>query len=123
MNKYLEWLRASEDLKTAKAKELQLRNALCDELLSEKLEGSLTVRDQGYKITATAKLTRSIDQAVLESIWDNLPDEERECIAYKPSLKLANYKRIEQQGGLLMEAITVKPAQASLKIEPIEAEG
>jgi hypothetical protein len=113
---YNEWLEASAALKKAKALELQLRNAICGIYLSEKLEGAVTAKDSGFTVTATAKLNRSVDREILEAIWDDLTPEEQECVDYKPSLKLTNYKKIEATGGKLLEAITVKPGQATLKI-------
>lgn len=113
MDKYAEWLEVSEELRTLKRKELKLRNELC---VTDKLEGSTTTHPNGYKVTVTARLTRSIDRPVLEAIWDTLSDTEKECIDYKPSLILSNYRAIEETGGALMDAVTVKPAQASLKV-------
>lgn len=113
MDKYQEWLEMSEELHTLKRRELALRNEL---IVTDKLEGSTTTHPTGYKVTVTARLTRTIDRPVLEAIWDELTDTEKECIDYKPSLVLANYRSIEESGGKLMEAVTVKPAQASLKV-------
>lgn len=110
------WVKADKELKAAKKKELELRMAICAHVLSDKLEGARTFRDHGFKITATAKLNRSIDREVLETIWNDLTDVEKECIEYKPSLKLAQFKKVEQTGGLLMDAITVKPATPTLTI-------
>lgn len=118
MSEYRAWLESVQALKHAKKVELDLRNFICVELLADKLEGSKTVHVPGYTVTPTAKLTRTIDRAILETIWDGLSDAEKECIAYKPSLVLANYKKIEAEGGTLLDAITVKPAQSSLKIVP-----
>ena len=116
MSVYEEWLAISANLKLMKSAELELRNSICKEFLIDKLEGAATCYKEGLSITATAKLTRSIDREVLEAIWGDLTDEEKECIDYKPSLKLAKYKTLEHDGCLLMDAITIKPAQASLKI-------
>lgn len=113
---YQQWLAASSALTNAKKLELDLRNKICAMHLSDKLEGSKTIRHNSFILKPTAKLTRSIDKEMLEAIWDDLSDSEKECIEYKPALKLTDYKKIEEEGGLLTDAITVKPAQASLKI-------
>jgi len=118
MLKYNEWVEAHADLQRAKKLELSLRNEICSELLVDKLEGSKTVREDGFIVTTTAKLIRSINREVLESVWSDLSDREKECVVYKPSLVLSNYKVIEAEGGILMEAITVKPGQSALKIIP-----
>lgn len=116
MSVYNEWMEAKTALNLAKQEELRLRNAICSTHLEEVIEGSQTTRFEGLKITATAKLNRTVDRELLSAIWDDLTDEERECIDYKPNLKLANYKRIEASGGLLLDAVTVKPGQSALAI-------
>ncbi len=113
---YEEWMEAYRDLQRAKQNELMLRNAITTVQLEEVLEGSKTSRSGNLKIVATAKLNRSVDRAVLDTIWEDLTPEEQECVDFKPSLKLSNYKKIEATGGKLLEAVTVKPGQASLKI-------
>ena len=120
MSLYEEWLAAQDDLRIAKARELALRKEICDEILVEKLEGSKTVVADSFKVTATAKLNRSIDREVLETLWDDLTDLEKEAVVYKPSLVLPIYKKIEGSNSRLEEAITVKPGLSSLKIIPVE---
>jgi len=122
MNLYQQWLRVSEELRRIKGEEMALRLEICKDILEDKVEGTLTemVDDRRYKVSATAKLIRSLDRSVLETIWDDLSDEERECIDYKPTLVLSNYRTIEEEGGKLVEAITVKPGTPTLKITEVE---
>jgi hypothetical protein len=47
--------------------------------------------------------------------------DEQDCIDYKPNLVLAKYKPFEATGSKILEAITVKPGQASLKIDRVES--
>ena len=123
MTIYNEWIESVAHLQRAKEAELMLRDAICMVHLDGVLEGSKTVRMQGFKITATARVNRSVNREVLEAIWDSLTDEEKECIDYKPTLKLAKYKPIEATiDSALLEAVTVKPGQSSLKIIPEDVE-
>lgn len=115
-NIYEDWLEASDKLKQAKADELALRNHIIDLHQGDTIEGARTDRFEGFKIVTTAKLNRSIDVAVLDAIWEDLPDDQKECVDFKPSLKLSKYKEVEKAGGMLLQAITTKPAQASLKV-------
>ena len=117
---YEEWLEVSAQLRTLKAKELKLRDKIVKPLLEDKLEGAATSYKKGYKVTATARVNRTLDRELLEAIWEDLPLDEQEAVDWKPSLILQNYRRIEEQGGKLLEAVTVKPGQASLKIERVE---
>lgn len=120
---YEEWLEAYAAMQHTKARELKIRNTIIDSFKSDKLEGSVTTHSPrgDYKIIVTTRVNRSIDREVLEAIWDGLSQDEQDCIDYKPNLILSNYKPIEASSdGKLLEAITVKPGQASLKIERME---
>lgn len=119
---YEKWLKSKELLDAAKKTELMLRTKICSAQLDDKMEGSRTVTSGQFKVTATAKLTRSIDKEVLEAIFDDMSPTEQECIKFSPSLILANYKLIEQSGenSMLMDAITVKPATPTLSIKILE---
>lgn len=114
-----DWMETNDRLKVLKFEELKLRNKICARVLSDKLEGAVTITKGSLKITATARLNRSVDRELLEAIYEDLTLDEQECIDYKPTLVLSAYKPIEAGAGdsKLMEAITVKPGQASLKIE------
>ena len=59
MSIYNDWLKASAALKKAKAEELRLRDLICGDVLQDKFEGATTRMEGDYKITATARLTRS----------------------------------------------------------------
>jgi hypothetical protein len=122
MSIYEEWMAAYETLQQAKADELRLRNAICDTHLTEKLEGTETTIYGNLKIAVTARLHRTIDRPVLDSIWEDLSEEEKAAVDFKPNLKLTQYKQLEANGSLITEAVTVKPGQASLKITEIEDE-
>lgn len=117
MKTYERWLEVSAELKRLKAEELTLRNKITSKILTDKLEGAKTESNTKYKVTATARLNRSLDRELLEAIWEDLTIDEQECVEYKPSLVLTNYRKFEERGGKLLEAVTVKPGQASLKIE------
>jgi hypothetical protein len=116
MSIYEEWLEATYALAKAKQEELLLRNAICTAHLEEVIEGSNTKVFGNLKVTATAKLNRTIDRDVLDTIWEDLTPDEQACIDFKPTIRLGLYKKIEAEGGTLLEAVTVKPGQASLKV-------
>ena len=120
MKIYEQWLEVSKQLRTLKNDELRLRNKINATILAEKIEGSVTVTKPKYKVTGTARLNRVLNAEILDAIWEDLTPDEQEAVQYKPSLVLANYKKIELSGGKLMEAVTVKPGQASLKIDRLD---
>ena len=75
---YEEWLEVSAQLRTLKAKELKLRDKIVKPLLEDKLEGAATSYKKGYKVTATARVNRTLDRELLEAIWEDLPLDARE---------------------------------------------
>ena len=111
-----EWCALKADIETMNVRERELRREITKEILGEKLEGSVTARDGEMKVTATAILNRSLDQAVLESIWDELSWEEQQAVEYKPKLKVKQYKTFETTDSKLLDAVTVKPGMAQLRV-------
>ena len=111
-----EWLDIKAQLDELNLKERQLRKEICTEVLGDKLEGSVTAKSEELKITATAILNRTLDQAVLESVWEDLSWEEQQAVEYKPKLKVKQYKMYETTDSKLLEAVTVKPGMAQLRV-------
>ena len=111
-----EWQDLKAQIEELNLRERQIRAELCQEILGDKLEGSVTARDGEMKITATAILNRTLDQAVLESVWEELSWEEQQCVEYKPKLKVKAYKEFETTDSKLLEAVTVKPGMAQLRV-------
>ena len=110
------WQKLKKQLAELQLEERELRRDITAEILGEKLEGSVTLKEEELKITATAVLSRHVDQAALESIWDDLSWEEQQCFEYKPNLVKSKYKGFESTDSKLLEVITVKPGMAQLKV-------
>jgi hypothetical protein len=106
-------------LVAAQTLEMETRKKLIAPMIEGKLEGSVTEVIGEYKVTATAKVNRVLDPAVLDSIWENLDDFGKEAIKFKPTIVLKNYRDLEERGHLLMEAVTVKPATPGIKVEVV----
>lgn len=114
-----EYLVAKKQLQIAKEEEMALRLRLIAPMLEGKLEGSESELIGDYKVTATAKVNRTLDRAVLDAIWGDLDERARGAIDFKPALKLADYRPLEEEGNMLMEAVTVKPGTSAIKVEAI----
>jgi len=122
MNKLEHWADLQRRLKSIKEEEMNLRRELCIGMIgSHPLEnGRVTVKGEvgnlSYK--ASQALGYTVDQATLSSLWGSLSQDERDSIAYKPSLKLANYRKLSDDS-LLHEAITAKLSAPTLSVEVI----
>ena len=116
-NTVLTWLSLSQRLKDLKAEEASLRRQLCSELFEGK-EGEFKTQLKLGSVVVTGKssVNRKIDQAVLNTIIDELSDEERMCIRYKPELELKSYRKLPENS-LLHECITESPAMPTLDVE------
>lgn len=106
-------------LAEAKKEEMRLRKILIAPMIDGKLEGSVTQQFGDYKVTATAKVNRTIDVAVLDAIWEDLDDFGKAAVQFKPSLLLKEYRELEAEGHMLMEAVTVKPGTPGIKVEMV----
>lgn len=105
-------------LKELKAKELELRNEICDKLLEGLPVGTHNFAKDGMKIKAVSSLNYSFDQTTLDDLIndDMLTAEELDLIRWKPELKVGDYKKAEFTENL-DEALFVKPAQPTLEIK------
>lgn len=120
MDLYHDYIEAKAKLGFWKKKELEIRNEILEEMASAKDEGSVSKTVDGLKITASYKMNRSIDKAVLSNIWDSLNQEESECIEYKPTLVLKEFRKLEEVGkSILLDAVVLKPAQGSITIKEV----
>lgn len=118
-SKVLEWMKLAADLKNLKAKEMELRKELCEEVLGDKVKGTDHLIVEGLDLAATGKVNTTLDPEMLQSIWNDLSQKERDCIVHKPSLVAKNYKDLDGTS-TLHQAVTTKPGAPSLKVKPVE---
>lgn len=120
MSKYGDWLDMSIRLKTLKEKEMRTRKELCIEIFEGRAGAEKKKFEaDGFKIIAENAIGHKIDEASLKAMWEELTETETESIAWKPALKLANYKKLPADK-LIHECITSKPSAPTLKVTKIE---
>ena len=112
------WRILSLHLKELKAVEMALRRAIAGKILmGMKLPAKDSVMIGPYHVQAENGVTYNIDNAVLDSIWQELSPEEKATIKHEPKLMLLPYKKIpDEDKKLLKEAITIKPSAPTLTI-------
>lgn len=103
----------------AKQKRIELEEALIA-IVGKKDEGSQTHKIGDYKVTITAKLTRTLDKNVWAKVENAVPESLRP-VEYKPSLDLKGLRYLElnepEVFKLVSTAVTVKPAKPSVSIK------
>lgn len=117
----LDYEQAVIALTKAKKDEIALRNKIIGSFRYKKMEGveHKTVEGLDIDIAITNGLNRTIDENGLDAIWDNLSPEQQEVVKYKPSVVVSNFKKLVENDelGELINVITEKPAQASIKLK------
>lgn len=113
MNKLELWKTKSDLLKILKVEEMELRKEICSEISTA--IGTTRSEFLGKTVKSVQKLSLSIDEAALGTIWEMLPPEEKACIRLKPTLKAGPYKKLEENS-ILHEAVISKLGAPTLEI-------
>lgn len=104
--------RAEED---ARERRLAIEVQLLEQIPAEGAEGSVSVKTDAFKITATYGVTRSVDTPTLQGAWGELPPALQNCFRWKAEVNTTELRKYD--GGGLERFVTVKPAKPSVKIE------
>ncbi len=113
---YNNWIEAKAQLDKWKKQESDLRKKICTHFLEGQVVGTHNFTKGDYLIKAVKKITTSIDEEALSAVWDDLTEDEQECVKFKPSIVSKAYKECDEHT-TLDQAITTKPAMPGLTIE------
>lgn len=113
-----EWLDAKAEENAARAKRIEIEEALL-EILPCREEGSQTSKlENGMRVVTEGRLTRSIDAKALADDWSELPAIIQGTFHWKPDLKITCFKSLEDDHkALIAKYVTTKPAKAGVKVE------
>lgn len=115
----LAWQSAQTELKVAKEAEMALRKRIAEMCFPIPHEGAnrIAISDK-ESLTLTHKFTRSIDEAVLASTLERLPNGFGDSlIRTKPTLILKAYKALpEHQRRIFDDCIVTKPSAPTITI-------
>lgn len=112
------WLDAKAEENTARAKRVEIEEALL-EILPCREEGSQTNKlENGMRVVTEGRMTRSIDAKALSDDWNDLPAIIQGTFHWKPDLKIACFKSLEDDHkALIAKYVTTKPAKSGVKVE------
>jgi len=124
MNKYLEWKQLSSDLKELKAKEMKMRKELCYEMFKGeqgqiKIKHEFEFENTTFLAVADGKIGYKLDESLVNQMFSEFSDEEKNVLNFKPVLKLAAYKQLRADA-LLHDAVTTVQAAPTLSVEIIK---
>lgn len=119
MSIYDDWLEA----KAREEKAREDRIAAEEKIVSQlgcKEEGSQSHKLDGYNVTVTGKINRTLDAAAWDSVSDKVPAN-LSPVKYKPALDTRGLKYLQQNEPdiyrIVAEAITAKPGKPAIKVE------
>ena len=118
------------DLMVAKAEEASANEARLEiekkllELLEKKDEGTVTVKTDYFKISATFGIDRKVDPEIVASLSQELDEEQyQRLFKWTPGIDLKELRYLDEHKPevyrLAAKAITAKPKKPSLKVEEI----
>lgn len=118
---YEQWL----DAKEAEKKAISERRVVEDKLLSvygiaEGSEGSQTIKEDGYKVVVTSRITRSVDTDKVQQIAleQGLSAHVQSLFRWKADINTKMWKNTaESITSHFVEAITAKPGRPSFTIQ------
>jgi hypothetical protein len=111
-------LRAKNAEKKAKDWRIAVEREI-EKLIPGEIEGTTNQEIDGYKISVTRKLTRSLDHSSYLTVKDSLPIQP---VDYKPSINLKNLRHLEAiDPALTAIFITTKPTKANVKVKEVES--
>lgn len=101
---------------------------LFEQMLFQKLEEQKLSKDEGtVKLdgaTVSYKMSRSVDQKILQEYSDKWPDSVKKCIKWKADLDLKAYRGVQEFDhdgfSIISKYVTSKPAKPSLKFNDEE---
>lgn len=120
MNLYAEWLQAKADEKAATDKRREIEDKLIQQMgIRETDEGVKTLKDAGYVVKATCRMTRKIDSDLLQELATahGLEAHLSTLFRWKPDLSMTAWKQASADvTGPLLPAITTTPGRPSFSI-------
>lgn len=112
-------------LKTAQEREMEIRKTLTASLFPDAKEGTQRVEQDGYVFKMVQPLTRKLDEAALDAIMPQMPEQFRQIgvlVKYTPGLVKAGYDALtEQDRKVFDQALTITPGAPQLTIEKIKS--
>lgn len=115
------------EAKAAVAKAQATLNAINEEIIASigtKDEGSFSIDCDGFKITTTQSLTRSVDPQLAKDVYMKLPRDIADGIFnWKPSLNLKLYRELDKYQpahyATIGKAITTKAGKPTVTVKPL----
>lgn len=127
MTRVIAWARAADELETAKARELDLRQQLLAAAFSDLQPGTSNLElGAGYQLQAVMRLNHSLEPTLTRLALDEIRATgdvgthlAERVVRWTPELVISEWKKLPGKiAEVLGQALTSKPGQPSLKLVP-----
>lgn len=124
-----EWEKAAAELQRWKAIEMDLRNKLFTGAFPEPKEGANNfLMADGRTVSGTHRINRSIDEAVLPQVFQEMRDagdnNPERVVVYKPALAMKEFRALNpQMAKIFSQAVVAEPGAPALEIKAARAKG
>lgn len=113
------WYKLHLQLKKIKTEEAAARREICSGFLKDDIPPiTKKVQTELYNVEAKFNVSHKFDEPVLNQIWPELDDNEKNAVKFKPSVVISVYKKLPEDS-LLHEAVTITPSMPTLKLEEL----
>ena len=113
----VEYREIQKQAKAIREKEVELRKKIASYLLKGKGEGTHKFDFGDFEVKAVKKMNYSLDDDLLSTLWEDMSNEEREAVKFKPSLVIREYKQIEPESRETLDlCVVVKPGMPTISI-------
>ena len=121
MSLYEEWLQIKEYEAQAYARRVEIEKQLLVKFQIGTIEGSKTIKEDGFKVGLTGKLNKKIDVEALRSLPNEFPEITNDVLGrvfrWTPEVNAKEWKEESKDIlSILSRAITVTPSKISFTI-------
>ena len=120
MSVYKDWLEAKRIEREIVAQRRDLEDEMLRQLQVDDVEGSQTLKREGFKVRVTNRYNRKVDSDLLQDIAteEGLDHLLPVLFRWKPEIKLKEWQSADESAKQkLAKAITTTPGRASFNIE------
>lgn len=120
MSIYSDWMIIKNVEREAVAKRREIEDEMLRQLQVDDVEGSQTLKREGFKVRVTNRYNRKVDSDLLQDIAteEGLDHLLPVLFRWKPEIKLKEWQSADESAKQkLAQAITTTPGRASLQIE------
>ena len=119
-----DWIAAKDAERAANQMRIDIEKQMTQLLPIDGAEGSARAEANGYAVRVSYKVSRSVDTAALQEMWDRLDERAKKAFAWKAEVRTTELRALQDMlpevYKTVATAIETKPAKPSVTVEPVK---